>query len=103
MWTAVTDGTAPDREARWSSDRNLIYFMSDRDGFHCIWARKLDPKTKQPVAPAYPALHLLNTGLSLRNVGADTGNVSICALPDKLIFAMGELTGNIWMTELNQQ
>jgi hypothetical protein len=28
--------------------------------------------------------------------------VSICPVGDKLIFAMGELNGNIWMTDLHQ-
>ena len=28
---------------------NRIYFLSDRDGFRCIWALNLDGKTKQPL------------------------------------------------------
>jgi Tol biopolymer transport system component len=58
----VTDGKALDREPRWSVDGNLIYVLSDRDGLRCIWARKLDPKTKQPIGSIYPVLHLHNAG-----------------------------------------
>lgn len=101
-WIPVTDGSALDREPRWSSDGNRIYFLSDRDGFRCIWARNLEAKTKQPVGSIYPVVHLHNPHMSLLHI-SDTGNVSICPVGDGLIFAMGELSGNIWMTDLHQK
>ena len=100
-WVAVTDGSAMDREANWSPDGNRIYFLSDRDGSRCIWARDLDLKTKQPIGDIFPALHLHNARLSLSHV-ANTGYVGISLVEDKLIFSMGELTGNLWMTELTK-
>jgi Tol biopolymer transport system component/DNA-binding winged helix-turn-helix (wHTH) protein len=100
-WIPITDGEALDREARWSSDGNQIYFLSDRDGFRCIWRRNLNPATKQPSGPIQPALHLHNSRLSLMHI-PDTGNVSICPVGSKLVFAMGELSSNLWMTDLKQ-
>ena len=44
-------------------------------------------------------LHLHNSRLSLLHV-ANTGDVGISPVGEKLIFSMGELTGNLWMTEL---
>jgi eukaryotic-like serine/threonine-protein kinase len=101
-WIAVTDGTALDREAAWAADGNLIYFLSDRDGFRCVWGRRLDPKTKQPEGSVFPVLHLHNTRLSLLHV-PNTGDVGLWSLGGKVIFAMGELTGNLWMTDLRLQ
>jgi Tol biopolymer transport system component len=100
-WIPITDGEALDREARWSSDGNQIYFLSDRDGFRCIWKRNLNPATKQPSGPIQPVLHLHNSHLSLLHI-PDTGNVSICPVGNKLIFAMGELSSNLWMTDLKE-
>jgi len=100
-WIPMTDGEGLDREARWSTDGNQIYFLSDRDGFRCIWKRNLNPATKQPSGPIHPVLHLHNSHLSLLHV-PDTGNVSICPVGNKLIFAMGELSSNLWMTDLKQ-
>ncbi len=100
-WIPITDGEALDREARWSSNGNQIYFLSDRDGFRCIWRRNLNPATKQPSGPIHPVLHLHNSHLSLLHM-PDTGNVSICPVGNKLIFAMGELSSNLWMTDLTQ-
>jgi Tol biopolymer transport system component/DNA-binding winged helix-turn-helix (wHTH) protein len=101
-WIAVTDGTALDREAAWAADGNLIYFLSDRDGFRCVWGRRLDRKTKQPEGSVFPVLHLHNTRLSLLHV-PNTGDVGLWSLGEKVIFAMGELTGNLWMTDLRLQ
>ena len=101
-WIPITDGTALDREPRWSADGNRIYFLSDRDGFRCIWARKLDSTTKRPLESIYPVLHLHGSHLSLLHI-PNTGNVSICPVRDKLIFAMGEISGNIWMMDLHQK
>ena len=100
-WLAVTDGQDLDREAAFSPDGNRIYFLSDRDGFRCIWARALDAKTKLPVGTIYPVLHLHNPRVSLLHV-PNTGMVRITPVGNRIIFAMGELTGNLWMTELPQ-
>lgn len=101
-WIPVTDGTGLDREARWSADGNRIYFLSDRDGARCIWARDLDPRTREPRGSVYPAVHLHDPRLSLSHI-ANTGQVSINTRGEDLIFAMGELTSNIWMAELRRQ
>lgn len=101
-WIPVTDGTGLDREPRWSADGNRIYFLSDRDGARCIWARDLDTQTKEPRGAAYPAVHLHDARLSLSHI-ANTGQVSINARGADLIFAMGELTSNVWMADLRRQ
>jgi hypothetical protein len=46
------------RRPAWSPDGNLLYFFSDSDGSRCIWARRLDPKTKKPVGTPFAVLHL---------------------------------------------
>ena len=47
-WIAVTDGQFEERDPVWSPGGSLLYFLSDRDGFRCVWARKLDPATRRP-------------------------------------------------------
>ena len=77
------------------------WFLMRLVRFRCIWARKLEPKTKRPTGTIYPLLHLHNSRLSLFHV-PNTGFVSVCSVAEKLIFAMGELNGNLWMTDLRQ-
>jgi len=101
-WIPVTDGEALDREPKWSVDDTQIFFLSDRDGFRCIFARKLDRATKRPLGELFPVLHLHSPGQSLMLV-PNTGNVSIVPVANKLIFSMGELTSNLWLTEMRQR
>jgi hypothetical protein len=100
-WIPVTDGEALDREPKWSVDDKQIFFLSDRDGFRCIFARKLSPATKRPLGELFPVLHLHRPGQSLMLV-PNTGHVSIVPVANKLIFSMGELTSNLWLTEMRQ-
>ena len=52
-WIAVTDGGSEEMEPAWSPTGDLLYFLSDRDGFRCIWARRLNGADKRP--PATPS------------------------------------------------
>jgi Tol biopolymer transport system component len=94
-WIPVTDGSAWDDKPRWAPDGNSIYFISERDGFRCIWWQRLDRATRRPLGPAAPVLHFHQARLSMRNL--NMGSLSFQVAADRLIFGLGELTGNIWM------
>ena len=94
-WIAVMDGEA----WAWSPDGNLLYVTSWRDGHLCIWAQHLHPVTKQPVGEPFAVFHSHSTRLSLSNQIEHTLGVA----DNKLVFSMGERTGNIWMAEWKEQ
>src|SRR5206468_2851883 len=48
-WVPVTDGSSWDDKACWSPDGDLLYFTSDRDGWRCIYAQRLDHLTRRPL------------------------------------------------------
>jgi Tol biopolymer transport system component/tRNA A-37 threonylcarbamoyl transferase component Bud32 len=97
-WIAVTDGAVFDDAPRWSPDGNLLYYVSDADGFRCIWARRLDPVTKQPAGAPFPVKHVHGRQRSI--AGVDVSAFDLAVARDKLVFNMGEIRGNIWMAEL---
>jgi Tol biopolymer transport system component len=99
QWIAITDGKAMDRYATWSPDGNLLYFLSEREGFRCIWAQRLDPMTKHPLGAAFPVRHFHTSRRSLMTIGDPIGMGMSVAI-DKLVFSMVERTGNIWMTNI---
>lgn len=96
-WTAVTDGRWDDKP-RWSPDGSVLYFLSERDGFRCIWAQRLDAR-KRPVGRATPIFHAHEARRSLANIGI--GDLSISVARDKIVFNMSERTGNLWMANLD--
>jgi len=100
-WVTITDGSEHDLCPIWSPDGNLLYFLSERDGFRCIWGQKLDPTSKRPLGAPFPVYHSHDPRRSLRNV--NLGIISICASRQQIVFPMGELTGNIWITDYKNQ
>ncbi|HYM08066.1 MAG TPA: hypothetical protein VEU11_16050, partial [Terriglobales bacterium] len=95
-WIAVTDGNQMDREVKWSPDGALIYFLSERDGFRCIWAQHLDRKTKHPVGTPFAVEHFHHSRQSLTSLGSP-GKVGLSLANGELLFSLAETTGNIWM------
>jgi Tol biopolymer transport system component len=93
-WIAVTEGENLDDKPRWSPDGNLIYFTSERDGFRCIWAQRLDPTTKRAQGPPFTVSHFHTSRRSLMNVGL--GPLEMSVARNALVFNLGEVTGNIW-------
>jgi eukaryotic-like serine/threonine-protein kinase len=73
----------------------IWYYFSDRDGFRCIWARRLAAGTKKPAGDPIAVYHSHTTRLSLRN--ENFGTLALAISRDKLAFTMNEQTGNIWM------
>jgi Tol biopolymer transport system component len=95
-WIAVTDGNQMDREVKWSPDGRLLYFLSQRDGFRCIWGQRLDRKTRHPEGAPFPVYHFHHSQQSLTSLGSP-GKVGLSATKSGLLFSMSEMTGNIWM------
>jgi Tol biopolymer transport system component len=100
-WIPVTDGSTFENITTWSRDGNWIYSISDRDGFLCLWAYRLDPQTKQPLGRPVEVFHSHSARLGFHN--ADQNSIGFSIAHDKIVFNMGEITGNIWMTELQNQ
>jgi serine/threonine protein kinase len=98
---AVTDGQSLDRLPEFSPGGGLIYFMSMRDGYDCLWALRLDRGTKKPTGTPFPVQHFHSARRSPAWVPYGQRAISIAR--DKVVFTMEERSGNLWMTELDRQ
>jgi hypothetical protein len=55
-WIPVA--TEPNHLAlHWSPDGTLVYYFSRRDGYRCLWARRLDLVRKRPAGEAFAVAH----------------------------------------------
>lgn len=89
-WIPVTEGP-DDAHPTWSPDGNLLYFYSDRAGFLDFWAQRLDPVTKKPAGAPFEVLAFHTARRPLNS------SLSKAVTRDRLFWAMGEITGNIWL------
>lgn len=100
QWIVASDEDSVAEESAWSPDGKLLYFVSERDGSRCIWARRLDPRTKQPVGPPAAVLHLHGSRRSMVSTGPSPARMAIG--PNELIFSVELQRGNIWRATLTE-
>ncbi len=99
-WIAVTEGGAVESQPAWSPDGRILYYLSDRDGFRCIWARRLEGE-KRPVGEPFAVQHFHAARWSMGDIRGH--QVGLWAAPGRLVFALREQTGNIWLQETAPQ
>ena len=91
-WIQVTDGTGIEAAPWWSPDGGILYFLSERDGFKCIWAQRLDTTTRRPVGAPFDVAHFHGSRHKVDEAGFGPG-----ITPGKLVFTLSDSTGNVWM------
>jgi len=94
-WVRISSGTTMDRNPVWSPDGNMLYFLSDRDSFRCIWAQRLDPARKTPAGDPFAVEHFHTASRNLMNTQGP-GQIGLSVGRSSLVLTMGELTGNVW-------
>jgi eukaryotic-like serine/threonine-protein kinase len=93
---ATTEPATSDARVAWSPDGNLLYFVSDRDSFRCIWAQRLEAETKRPVDRPVAVYHFHQAS---RRISHNVGRPGVAVARDKIVLALEELRGNVWMLE----
>jgi len=91
---SVTSGSNPS----WSPDGLEIYFVSDEDGFRCIWRQSLDSATRKPVGAASALQHLHTHALNLRNHSRFL--LDLAASHEHVFVSMLHLKGDLWRASL---
>jgi Tol biopolymer transport system component len=98
-WITIDHPSQWDDKPRWSPNGDLIYFISERDGYLCLWAQRVHSRTKRPIGTPFSVYHFHNARLSIENVGPTMMEIGVAK--DKIIMGLGEVTGNIWSLQRN--
>jgi len=96
-WILVAESARWVGRPRWSPDGRLLYYQSDRDDFTCIWAQPLDDATKRPSGKPFAVVHAHRSPLKI--VGP-RDIYSLAVSHGMLIFNAAEVTGDVFVTEL---
>jgi Tol biopolymer transport system component len=98
-WIELTTGEYHDHHQQFSPDGNTMYFASNRDGFTCIWALKLDPATKRPLGAPFAVQHFHYSHRMYAGVSAPN-DMEVCVARDKIVTNVDEYHLDVWMTQL---
>ena len=100
-WIRITDSDAWNDKPRWSPDGGLIYHVSERDGFRCIYAQRLDPATRRPIAGGpMEVQHFDSARLSPLYINLADLKMGIAV--DRLVINLAELRSNVWRAHLEE-
>ncbi len=99
QWIAVTGADAAYRVPAWSPGGGMLYFLSDRDGFRCLWARRLDASTRKPVGDLAAVEHFHHVRRSMQKHRGFDSRIGLAVAGGMVVLSLGDLSGNIWMMD----
>ena len=82
---------------QWSPEGDVLYYISFRDSFACVWAQSFDARKKTFGEP----IHIYHDrGFPSLKVNPAR---SIGLTPDRLYLFMATMTSNLWTMKVNSQ
>ena len=95
-WIPIGDGSSNLHPA-WSPDGNLLYYVSSRDGFYCVWAQRLEANSRRTSGPPIEVLPLHSATRSLAHFVIGAWGLAVAR--GRLVVSLGEKTGSLWQLE----
>jgi len=92
----IAEGKHWDDKPRWSPDGNIIYFLSEREGFFNVWGIRFDSGRARPIGEPFPVTTFSSPRLM---VAKSIAPVSISLTQDRLVVTMAQSSGNIWLLD----
>jgi serine/threonine protein kinase len=97
-WIPLTEESEWTNKPRWAGDGRTIFYLSNRDGFNCVWGVHFDPVLGKPKGTPFAVVHYHNPRLSPDRVRQSS--LSMAASGDSLFLNLGEETESIWTGKL---
>jgi eukaryotic-like serine/threonine-protein kinase len=94
LWIPVTDGEHRDFEPSWSDDGTMLYFLSDRDGNRCLWAIRVNGRSKRPIGEPFPVQHLHSRSTHIP-ITSGAGVFGVSPGSGRLVFGAAEMSSTI--------
>jgi Tol biopolymer transport system component len=99
-WIEVARDETWNGSPRWSADGSILYFLSERDDFLCIWGQSLDPDSRQPLGEPFPVAHAHGSAMKMMPFAKHMWSLEVGG--DRLVFNAGELTGDVYTAMLEE-
>jgi hypothetical protein len=97
-WIRIAGGDEWVAAPRWSPDGRLLYYLSNRDDFICVWARALDSTTLRPTGEPMAIVHAHDAEKRMLTLKREVWSLAVGA--DRLIFNAALSRGNVYTAQL---
>ncbi len=95
---AIPDPGLAQDHPQWSGDGRTIFYISNSDGFPCIYGQAFSPETSEVVGAPFAVEHFHVQRANIGNVFAEALNLSVDG--DSMYFNLGEQSSTIWTGSL---
>jgi Tol biopolymer transport system component len=94
-WVALTKDNAWEAAPQWSPDGKLVYFISNRDGQRCVWARRFEEG--RAAGEPFAVHHFHDARRSPANTELKATDLFVGR--DQMVIGVGEVSGSLWMID----
>ncbi len=93
-WLSVTKDNTWESAPQWSPDGELLYFVSNRDGRRCVWARRVR-EVKASSGEPFAVAHFHDSRRSPDGASFHATDLFVGA--NQMMISLGELSGSVYM------
>ena len=97
-WIPVTSESEWSDWPRWSGDGKTVFYLSNRDGFYCVWGKRFDPDSGEVTGAPFGVAHYHNPRTSPDRVRR--GSFAMTVSGDSIFLNLGEVTESVWTAKL---
>lgn len=100
-WIPITGGSEFSDRPRWASDGKTVFYLSNRDGFSCVWGQRFDPASPKSKSRPFAVMHYHNPRFSPDVVVNRSFNLSVSG--DSVYLNVGEINSSVWTGVLKRR
>ncbi len=93
-WIPITTGAERGDRPRWSGDGQVMFYLSARDGYWCLWGQHFDPSSGTLKGAPFAVMHYHNVRLTPEAVIDDSLQLSVAG--ENVYLNIGEIRDTIW-------
>jgi serine/threonine protein kinase len=99
-WMEITEESYSSRNPGWSVDGRTVFYLSNQDGYWCLWGRHFNSRIGQAVGAPFPVQHFHDPKFSPTAIDPSSFNLSVAGT--SLYFNVLEVSGTIWVGRLER-
>lgn len=93
-WIPITSDAEFSDRPRWASDGKTVFYLSNRDGFSCVWGQRFDRASPKSMSRPFALMHYHNPRFSPDVVVNRSFNLSVSK--DSVFLNVGEINTSVW-------
>lgn len=97
-WLPITGESESSDWPRWSGNGRTVFYLSNRDGFYCVWGQHFDPIAGKVTGLPFALMHYHNRRMSPDTVRPSSFAMAVSG--DSVFLNLGEETESIWTGRL---